>query len=548
MSSAVLASEHVPHTFDEVVGMPYPQPKPPSLLIGAGMSYALVPLASELAASIASRQSAIEADLGINGCTVISHASPGALYKWAGEVYDRLVVKGHDPLKAKRAIADLIGVTRDPRFAARASVPIRGSSGRHRVAARLAKEGRWRSIWSLNWDVWLESALQSVGVEPLSERPTNPLPLPPEWVRWYESWTPNSVLRAHDAQTLVVFKPHGCVGALLAGDGTFVLTEDELERELAKQPPAVVESMKECFRSNSLIAVGWSAGEAYLRQFFQQVCETRSAPTTLTIIDPNPNDAGHKALQVAYGCDAAKSVFATHPNGQFPCTDDLFLWIQTRHGLLCLQKIAAVENRKKLDEWLAAFDRPVQGAPYDLITSWFDNFLSVWSRLCFNNGSQVFIFGTPVVAEALPTHRRDEHVPWTDQQTTRLDLLAATHLLVALVAQLAQGRDWNFSQFPGALWEPTKGHLVIPVPAWGSAASKNLGALKPLVESRHWAYQGLIRKVSLLGITHHSGDPAVGEHDKKNWAYELSRLMHIREFATAENIQWLTPSTWGKST
>lgn len=81
------------------------------------------------------------------------------------------------------------------------------------------------------------------------------------------------------------------------------------------------------------------------------------------------------------------------------------------------------------------------------------------------------------------------------------------------------------------------------MPAWKEGPAQSLAALKPLVESRHWANQGQIRKVSILGVAPEGAERATKDV-QLNWTYELSRLMHFRSFAAVKNIAWLELNSW----
>jgi hypothetical protein len=533
----------IPHTFDELVGT-RPARDLPMLLCGAGMSWALVPTPRELIELIQQRKSEIEKTLGVTW-TPLLNTEAKTLYKWADEIYRSLQAAGMKPREAKLKIAEVLCVTTDPCWTARASVPLRGTTPRHRVVARFAREGKWHAVWSLNWDVWIERALESVGLD--SYPPSEGAPsLPKGWVGWYESWLPTKDILSDDAQTLLVHKPHGCVSALLRGEDPFILTAEELAGYLDDLAKPIQERIDLSFQGHSLFVVGWSASEPYFWKRFQLHAEARSPKSKLTIIDPNPNVAdGHGRLIAAYKTSEAAAI--CQPEGRaFPTTDDIFLWVQTRHGLASLSSVASSGEQKPLESLLEAFSVPVpKGDPMSFVTDWFDNFLPVWLRVCFNSRRQKFFAGLSMEVEAVPTHRRDEHIPWNDQSTERLDLMAAKLLLLALHRHGGRSASpWDFEIFPGALWERSSHHLIVPVPSWAQAEMQSLGALKPLVESRHWAYQGAISKVSLLGLDAKSDSCSVAREVQMNWRYELSRLMHFSAFASPANISWLTLREW----
>lgn len=125
------------------------------------MSNEMAPSVSELTNEIRQKHSEIIQQLGIN----ISAPTGKDFYDWAEEAFNELKnVQHQSNNEAKLHLADAMGVTSDPRFQAKVGMPLRGNTPRHRVVARLAREGRWSTICSLNWDCILETALESVGL------------------------------------------------------------------------------------------------------------------------------------------------------------------------------------------------------------------------------------------------------------------------------------------------------------------------------------------------------------------------------------------------
>ena len=144
---------------------------PPALIIGAGFSTPQVRLPYELAIHYAEQQSEIEKKLGIATSFDFKLDRTGKannaddLYCWAGRCVEELTkVPGATENSAKRNLINAMGLLEDPRFAATANIPLRGTSPRHRVLARFAREGCIHSLWSLNWDLWLEAAFEAVGL------------------------------------------------------------------------------------------------------------------------------------------------------------------------------------------------------------------------------------------------------------------------------------------------------------------------------------------------------------------------------------------------
>ncbi len=229
------------HLFQDLIGSASPKT---TLLVGAGLSFSLVETPSQIVKRLAAIQHSVESSLGLKvHCAGIDATDAQDLYRWAGDVFNLLKADGISEGQAKRKIADGIGVTSDPTWQARAKMPLRGNTARHRVIARLARENRWLTIWSLNWDSWLESALRSVGIEASASGAISST-LPKAWIVQYKTWVPGFSSPKQEDQTVPVIKPHGCVDALLKGSGLFVLTEDELQTTLPNQPQDVVNAFE----------------------------------------------------------------------------------------------------------------------------------------------------------------------------------------------------------------------------------------------------------------------------------------------------------------
>lgn len=536
LEPVVAPSDYVPPSrrFERLIGI---STLKTTLLVGAGLSYSLVELPIEIVKRLSKVQTDVETRLGLKiPCPPIDPDVSSELYRWAGDVYNQLILQGETQTAAKQKIAREIGVTTNGCWRAKSRVPLRGSTPRHRVIARLAREGRWGGVWSLNWDIWLESALCSVGIEPANDSSLGPL-FPPTWITRYSSWTPTSGAPQEANQTLTIFKPHGCVEALINGGGAFILTNEELNLELSRQPRAVVACLKASLANKSFITLGWSAYEGYLRSLFVDLkADGVLHRENLTIIDPKPNNDGHKIVAECYGMTKEAAICAPCPP-LVSTTDDLFLWLQARQGLVCMQSVFRPGDTEHaaLVEWLNRLNEPVNpDAPHQWILGWFDDFLPVWVRFCFNSGRLKFRHGTELDANSIPTHRRDEHIPWNDVSAHRTDLMAATRLFLAL-SETPFPSKFNTTSFPGALWNNSTQHLIVPIPVWGDVGQVlSLAAIKPLASGYHWAEQGKIAKLSILPL--HGENASIDLSHANDWKAEVASLMRVSYWATPSNI------------
>lgn len=318
------------------------------------------------------------------------------LYQWAGEMIEQLTqVNNLAEPEAKRMLADALGITTDPRWRGRTKIPLRGNTPRHRVVARLAREGRWHALWSLNWDCVLETALESIGM--LLHPGENPQKKQP-WPEWHRTWTePEELPPLDDSSTALIIKPHGCSRKLINGDcATFKVTIKELA-DVSMNQEKHKPMLNKHFIGQPLLTCGWGASEPYLRQWFNTLSEEQSIPANspdpLSIIDLYPDQLNHIEIASAYGINppAPAQVKVDTVN----CTtDELFLWIQTRFGLNYLKKLPNSPT-VELDTLLGKMASPQCN---HWLNDWFDNFLPIWVRLCFNTGiTQFFVNAASII-------------------------------------------------------------------------------------------------------------------------------------------------------
>ncbi len=540
----------IPHTFPTLLNPD--EGIQPILLIGSGMSYGIVPQVPELSKEIKDNYEEVIKKLGVDP----SPPPEDQFYDWADKAFNLLKTElGLSDNEAKIRLAAAMRITTDLRFHAKIGMPLRGNTPRHRVVARFAREGRWKSIWSLNWDCVLETALESVGLlnhpDPSSST-ANPLP----WKRWYCPWSPRDLYSpTPKTGTLNIIKPHGCVKKLAHGGSLFVVTRTELGI-LTDELKPVPGRMAVDISDSPLIVSGWSAAEDYIHENIGVVEAQDTLATTpdrLSIIDPfwKPDSSStevknHNRLASAFKTDQANCHFATNPTGQ-PSTDDFFQWLQTRFGLDRIRVYANSQGNSwsiqiaELDSINAIFSQP---NPEHWLNHLFDDFLAVWVRLCFNTGRVIYKNNSALVPQNLvATHRRDEHIPWGYGQTDRYDMLAVIPLILA-IWKSSDRKDcqWDFTEFPGALWDSWNGHLILPLPAWGKIEQPlELAALKPLMECWNWSHKGAIKQFSILPLHAEPSDQPITD---ANFVLRSSVawLMKTNKYANPKNIGILSLS------
>ncbi len=497
---------NLPHSFPSLRGG-----QSPGLVLGAGASVGVSYLPSDLLAFVKSNRAAIEASLGCDSVQPLT--SVPELYSWAQDILNQLRPRGGLP---NLDLANALGLTTDPKW--RGEVSLRGTTPRHRVISRLAREGRWSAIWSLNWDSALECAFKRVGLEPGPANPAIP------WPSGYVVYTSPQNFRPPTAPgtTLVLYKPHGCIGEIVKAHTERVsgaaVTDPEFKigsTDLASLAANLASFVHICsiFTNRPLVTLGWSGSEPYMIQALDQVriaaglMSFAATADALSIIDLALNSAGHSQIVGLYGATAAQALVEVRASGDYTA-DDLFLWIQACYALERVRQFCNVADRPAVDAAIAAF-RPRPNLTHFCV-SWIDDFLPVWIRTCWRAGLVRYVHnGVTVAPHLIPCDLRDEHVPIQLPGIDRPDLLTAAALLAALSPN---GKGWDFRSCPGSLWRSSDGHLVVPVPAWtANMSSLDLRALKPMFEFEGRRIMPSVRRVSVLPLGALAGHPDVAE-------------------------------------
>lgn len=506
------------------------------LVVGAGMSYKLAPAAMALAAEVLEHRESIESELGVQSTTAPIGAND--FYKWAAECLDQLIVGGKSLLDANRALARAIKVMGNSRFLATASIPLRGTTPRHRVIARLAREGRIRSIWSFNWDCWIESALEAVG---LNRTPrTGDKIAPKDWKMGYSVWVDN--YRDIDrVDVFPIFKAHGCVRALSEGESSFVIRYDDMSLSLAMQPGDRAERMRVELSKNSVVTLGWSGTEPYVQELFTELAASNTLGPAITIVDVDPKQAGHRLVTALYGRtpDASGVQVAYNSPG---VTDDLLTWVQTLRGLSALS-LARAQNAgpqvaiEEISNKLPCFNDAKFLSHW--ATTFIDSWLPIWMRMCFFVKAQDFQVAPSDRFVVLPSEIRDAHIPWHLDGILRNDLNAAARLAIKLDESSAIVERWDLDSYPGALWDRRIQLLVLPIPMWTLSEDISASYLKALFDSYHWSDKSRIALLEIMPLECASHAPQIGgarDALLNQWKEAVARVFNHRYLARSANI------------
>lgn len=509
--------------------------RPTVLFCGAGLSIGVVPGPASLYQDCCAQ---VENELALSG--EIDHGKFATipetvrLYAWADAILHALAQRGDSLPKLKLARA--LRLLDDPRWWGQAEIEFRGNSPRHRVIARFAKEGLWHSIWSFNWDCILENALEQVGLA--NERPAFATPWEKDHyaIHVHSDYFPGT---SHP-HGLVVHKPHGCVRALRVaaaaqanGDSgradslsyRLMIGQQELENR-----DTVTRAKKEDARfSHQLgsdvparlnLIVGWSLGEQTLMKQLERC--VAYPETSIAVLDPCLSE-NHKQLCIAAKCDEARTHFFLRKD-DCPNRDDIFLWQQALFTLDRLEQqnggIALVDLNGK--GWRTAAEE----CPRDsFFCSWSDEFLPVWTRLCWSAG---LVKATKMPSHRIDLERRDEHIPLSYDHVLRPDLQAAVAIL-GMIPGLGCGI--NAQDYPGGLLIEATQTLVVPLPCWDEL--NTLRALTPLVDALR-ARLGYVQRLAVWPVDR--GKISSDVERSQRLVERLAALMPIPGFAIPGNI------------
>src|SRR5215213_2753241 len=499
---------HQPHNFP-TLRQTGNSNRPTILLLGAGMSFGLVPGPSAL---LKEKRRSAETKLGFTATLREStNPQPNDLYEWADEVCNELVAR--NDANPKLTLAHALDIPDEDYWMAYVSTE--RSEPRHRVIARFAREGLWDQIWSLNWDCIQENAFENVGIH----RDGEEMGLP--WPTVFHCFiTASDCGQMGDSTSVKILKPHGCVMALVnAKESTdkgdygrslelaerFLITASELAT-MAPVPNPPGDPTQEfifsslCVKLCTLpfVIAGWRASENYLLDHIDltvrpKLDERSVSIDELSVIDIEFNTEGHSRLASFYKKDQDSAHIVVTRAG-FDL-DSLFLWLQALLAIGSLKLWTLPAEQGTLSQIEQSIEQPPDDSTF--VTAWADSFLPVWVRLCWRCGLVTcFRAGQILTSNDINLESRDEHIPWTLPKTiNRPELAAASRLLIALYRS-GRGLSWNFESFPGGLYKDNL--LIIPVPAWDVPVSNDLRRLKPLIDALKHTGAGYIDQVRVL--------------------------------------------------
>lgn len=490
-----------------------------ALFCGAGLSFDVVPLSNEL---FLQQRAKAEAALGVNG-------SGNDLYEWADSVLQLLSARGD--FAPKLRLARALGITTDPHWTGSASVDFRESKPRHRVIARMAKEGRWTAIWSFNWDSHIENALEDVGLKRREPRFRSPW----EKSAYVTHITNNDIAECALQDVVAVRKPHGCVHALIDAASLEstnpILCQQIAERfmiassELTNRPANTTDThffdqFNVDVAGHPTIVAAWAISEKTLRDAL--IASQNGMPTGRISVIDRAYGASHEEVCAAFGVEQVAAHFPVPEDGSPPTLDQYFLWIQSFYGLERIRECVPPHVRDVIDRKVDSMLKPVISS---FVVDFFDTFLPVWTRLCWTAG---LINCHGFEPHEIDLERPYEHVPWHVRNVDRVDLKAAGSILAAIPDS---GGEWDINRFPGGFWDKVSLRLIIPIPCWEDL--NDLRAFQPLAKVIQREF-GYVSKLVIFPVTQ-DGRPT--DNDLVlSIKQRLTALIRIPSFALPDSI------------
>lgn len=521
----------------------------PSLLDGATQTFAVIgtglsqpdgPTAGTL---IKNGVTPAERKLDLTPST-LDRADGNFLYAWAEHALAELATRGMADDVARLELAKALGLLDAPEWFGDTGLPLRGNTPRHRALARLVLEGCFSGFYCLNWDAWVDRALESVGLTEIRK----PGDKPPSKRPWNLTAYARLVHGEHHAKAASnrvfrLYKPHGCVVELRekgATDLVFKITKTDLQTQTPERQAFIDGGVNALAGGRPVLGIGWRAAEPYLQQ---AITRTGPAATEDTfILVARSWCEGHEPIAQRRNTDKTKAhAKISSDDDGLPTLDRLFPWLFARFALRKLEQ--ALEQSPTDKHAVACLIQQLEGdlpviakLPHSLIY-YCDDWLPAWVRLCWQVGA---MRGSdpakgPIQPPQIPLGPPDLHIPLSGMNLPRLDLEAAARLLVAL----ENCPHYDYSRFPGALWNREKHHLILPLPTWGDLAHFNdLAGLKNLFTALRQHGLGAVQKISLLALAPADTPPLNPAARNKLAALAAKRMPHAA-YARSENLGWL---------
>lgn len=512
----------------------------PVLIVGAGPSYDLAPSPDKLF-----KNKCRQAEEKLGCCSRIDFDKPSEndnLYLWAESIISELKQKGEAVPKLR--MAEELELLSDSRWQPQVSRRALQNLPRHRVIARFVRENRWKAIWSLNWDTYIETAFESIGIYPAADSEPNDFP----WTNKYKTFVTEEDYAVAD-DVFKLHKPHGCVRSLINAkkalengnpDGIaeklserFLVTKSEMAsvaHRSTNQDCNFYANIREVFSGRSLYTLGWKASaEGYLLESLELISPQlrTESEDALCVINRSYYDDdkewGHCRLADIYKRNRA-GAFVEVEKGL--STDDLLLWLQARYALGKLYQWAPAAKKAEIQVIIDRLNLP-DPSTQRLIYDWADCLLPAWIRLCWRAGLVDYYHdGQLISPHNIRMESPDEHVPLFLEGAPRIDIKSSIPLLLFLIGDNA---NLDLRKYPGGIYRAKDSTLIVPLPGW-TTNYNDIGGLKPLIEEvRQNRGFGFVQRIAVLPVGYDSA-PVVDDAQHM-LPQKLSNMLNTLTFA-----------------
>lgn len=352
---------------------------------------------------------------------------------------------------------------------------------RYRVIARFAKEESLSSIFTTNWDCFLEKGLKQIGLEFKTENVENP---ETPWNKNYYSTFLHHGEEASLQHKVIVFKIHGCARELSEGFdeyeknpnklinavNRFMLLNNEIKELIGREKESddnntskTDEAFMDLFRVNLREHPFWLIGHALNDEYLiDEICRADPQGTSLTVMNIEWNSKHDK---VARHFTQEKDAIFFKLTAQEPWPwDKSLLWLQT---VLSLQRIKEYFLRSENSE-ISALSEQVEELlvglkdndnlkENSLLFNFFDFFLPAWMKLVWRS-DMINCHGKFI--DHISLNSPNYYIPLNLAGLERLDIESGIQILLKL---MRQNVTLDLYKFPGGILKDTTLYLPIPI-------------------------------------------------------------------------------------
>ena len=508
----------------------------PIIMNGAGLSSGLVPTTKQLNAQFPGiLKELMELSDQIRNELEGVEAVEGDFYKRARRVVECLKKNMGDckfdritdsPLRAKAQLLNCMDFRKNQAWLGKFDVDIMRNFSRYRVIARLAKEECWSSIFTTNWDCFLEDALSQIGMEPKYGQIT------PSLTPWKNCYAPylHHGQESASQHKVIIYKINGCAKELNEGFKEYDEDPDRLTKAVSRfmildneitelidrekdsfpnrQSPtdqALMDKFRDGLRTYPFWIMGHSLNDSYL---IRQIEDAQPVNTHLTVMDVKWDDK-HDAVLTCFKKTKDQCFFELAEKEPWPW-DKSLLWLQTMYGLERLNEYLAGHPDQDAQDMCRGVANLVENLKDGdrlkedkLLFSFFDSFLPAWMRIVWSSGMVECLNYCNFSIEDIWMQAPNYYIPFQTGGLPRLDLVSAAQILLQLNGQVSG----NLERFPGGVLNERDSRLFLPIPIRAGDTGNHLQGFETHIEAlrneRSFANQVSIVPVNLDTIDPH---------------------------------------------